>query len=140
MAEEQNTLFRKESLDRIQSPEQLKDYLKVTNPGIWVVLVAVIVLILGLFVWSTVGKLETCASGIAVVTNGQAKVYLTEQSKGSAGEGAILRIDSKEYKITESSTDELGRPCSYADVDLPDGQYDSKVVVESISPLEFLVS
>ncbi|HAG12584.1 MAG TPA: NHLP bacteriocin system secretion protein, partial [Ruminococcus sp.] len=41
MAEQKAQVFRKKSLDRISSPEQLTDYLRVTNPGIWVVLAAV---------------------------------------------------------------------------------------------------
>ena len=44
------SLFRKETLDRISSPEQLTDYLRVTNPGIWVVLAAVILLLAGILV------------------------------------------------------------------------------------------
>ena len=39
---EQSDLYRKESMDRIQSPEQLNDYLRITNPSVWVVLGAVI--------------------------------------------------------------------------------------------------
>ena len=37
------TIFRKETLERVSSPEQLSDYLRVTNPGIWIVLAAVVV-------------------------------------------------------------------------------------------------
>lgn len=47
MAENTETVFRKKTLDRISSPEQITDYLRVTNPGIWVVLVAVILLLAG---------------------------------------------------------------------------------------------
>ena len=39
-----NQIFRKESLDQISSPEQLNDYLRVTNPAVWLVLTAVILL------------------------------------------------------------------------------------------------
>ena len=35
-------IFRKKSLDRISSPEQLNDYIRVANPGIWMILAAVI--------------------------------------------------------------------------------------------------
>ena len=42
MADNTQTVFRKKTLDRIASPEQLTDYLRVTNPGIWVVLGAVL--------------------------------------------------------------------------------------------------
>ena len=31
-------IFRKKSLDRISSPEQLNDYIRVANPGIWMIL------------------------------------------------------------------------------------------------------
>ena len=42
MSENQQTVFRQKTLERISSPEQLTDYLRVTNPGIWAVLAAVI--------------------------------------------------------------------------------------------------
>ena len=53
MADNTQTVFRKKTLDRIASPEQLTDYLRVTNPGIWVILVAVILLLAGVFAWSS---------------------------------------------------------------------------------------
>ena len=53
------SIYRKKSMDRITSPEELGDYLHVTNPGIWVILTAVIILMLGVFVWACTGTLET---------------------------------------------------------------------------------
>ena len=38
-------LFRKKSLDRISSPEELHDYLRVTSPSLWMVLAAIMVLL-----------------------------------------------------------------------------------------------
>ena len=40
-----NQIFREKSIKRISSPEELNKYLRVTNPGIWAVLLAVIVLL-----------------------------------------------------------------------------------------------
>ncbi|MFQ8637890.1 MAG: hypothetical protein ACLR94_06765 [Acutalibacteraceae bacterium] len=40
-------LFRKSSIERVSSPEQLNDYIKVTNSGVWLVLAAVIMLLVG---------------------------------------------------------------------------------------------
>ena len=37
-------IFRKKSLDRISSPEQLNDSIRVAHPGIWMILAAVIML------------------------------------------------------------------------------------------------
>ena len=43
----EESLFRKNSVEHISSPEQLNDYLRVTSPAIWVVLIAVIILLAG---------------------------------------------------------------------------------------------
>ena len=52
MADEHVGLFRKKSMERITSPEHLTQYLRVTNPGIWIILMSVIVLLAGILVWS----------------------------------------------------------------------------------------
>ena len=59
IAEQKRSIFRKETLDRISSPEQLTDYLRVTNPGVWVILAAIIIMLIGFFVWMSVGVIET---------------------------------------------------------------------------------
>ena len=41
-------LFRKKSMDRVSSPEQLNDYIRVTSPGLWLVLAAVVILLAGM--------------------------------------------------------------------------------------------
>ena len=46
--EKKKLLFRKQSLEGISSPEQLDDYLKVTNPGLWVILIAPLFLLIGI--------------------------------------------------------------------------------------------
>ena len=68
------TIFRKETLERISSPEQLTDYLKITNPGIWVILTAVILLLAGLFAWTMIGTLETTATVKVIVDNDTAQI------------------------------------------------------------------
>ena len=46
----QKQLFRQKTLDRVSSPEQLHDYMRVTNPAIWMLLGAVVALLAGLLV------------------------------------------------------------------------------------------
>ncbi len=43
-------LFRKSSIERVSSPEQLNDYIKVSNPGVWMILAAIIALLIGVCV------------------------------------------------------------------------------------------
>ena len=52
-------IFRKKSIDRMSSPEQLNDYIKVTNPGVWMALAAIVILLIGVCVWGVFGKLVT---------------------------------------------------------------------------------
>ncbi len=60
-------IFRKKSLERVSSPEQLNDYIRVTTPSVWLVLIAVILLLVGLLAWSVFGTVNVnTASGEAM--------------------------------------------------------------------------
>ena len=50
-------IYREKSLDRISSPEQLNDYLRVTSPSVWIILAAIILLLAGLLLWSSVARI-----------------------------------------------------------------------------------
>ncbi len=43
--EKRKPIFREKALEKITSPEQLNNYLKVTNPAVWMILAAVILLL-----------------------------------------------------------------------------------------------
>ncbi len=51
-----NGFFRKKSIDRISSPEKLDDYIRVTTPGVWIVLAAMILLLAGAIIWGIAGE------------------------------------------------------------------------------------
>ena len=70
----EESLFRKDSMDRISSPEQLNDYLHVTNPTVWVVLAAVIILLAGMLVWGFFAQIDSFASGTAKVEGGTIQI------------------------------------------------------------------
>ena len=54
----QSNVFREKSINRVSSPEQLNDYIRVTKPSIWIVLIALAVLLAGMLVWSIFGRVE----------------------------------------------------------------------------------
>ena len=138
MAEQNPGIFRQKSIDRITSPEQLTDYLRVTNPGIWVLLAAIILLLGGLFVWSMVGELETVAQGVAVVENGSAQIMVTDTVNSDIESGMKVRIAEKEVSIASVEKDEYGRVVAYAPIETADGKYEVEIVTESIHPIKFL--
>ena len=92
-----NQIFRKKSLEKVSSPEQLDDYIRVSNPGVWIVLVTVIVLLVGVCVWGVFGRLETTVGSAAVVKNGEMSLYIKEQHLGKINEGMIVRVKDSEY-------------------------------------------
>ncbi len=51
-------IFRQKSLDRVSDPDKLNDYIRVTTPGVWLVLTAILILLLGMLAWSILGTVE----------------------------------------------------------------------------------
>lgn len=74
--------FRKESLDRAKSPEQLDDYIRVSNPGVWMVLGAVVLLLVAGIVWACCGRLVDTMPTVLVVQDGKATCYVAEDEVG----------------------------------------------------------
>jgi hypothetical protein len=59
---EEKSIFRKKSIERVTSPEQLNDYIKVTTPSVWLILIAMLLLIVGMLVWAVFGKIQINSS------------------------------------------------------------------------------
>ena len=55
---EERSIFREKSLERVTSPEQLNDYIKVTTPSVWLILFATLILIVGTLFWAVFGKIR----------------------------------------------------------------------------------
>ena len=71
-------LFRKKSVDKVSSPEQLNEYIRVANPGVWMVLAAIVILLTGVVVWGFIGHLDTTLNTAVVCENGEAVIYVKE--------------------------------------------------------------
>ena len=50
-----NSIFTRKSVDRINGPEELNDYVRVTTPSVWFILTAVTLLVIGLLGWCIFG-------------------------------------------------------------------------------------
>lgn len=127
-------------MERISSPEKLEDYMRVTNPGIWMVLTAVIVLLAGLIICASVGKVETRFPVEASVSGGSASVLLDADTEYTVEEGMILRIGNRDTEIEYVRKLATGESSVSASVSLPDGTYEGEIVTESVSPISFLVN
>lgn len=137
----ESRLFRKQSIDRITSPEQLQDYMRVTNPGIWMVLAAVIALLVGLLVSSALATLESSIPVEADVEGNVALVELSMSQKDLVKQGMTLRIGDHDVVLDLIFEDNPDTFCAMGDAeDLPDGKYDAEIVTETISPIKLLIN
>ena len=135
--QEKANVSRQKTRDRISSPDQLTDYLRVTNPGIWVLLASIVLFLAGVFVWFTIGTLESTAAVKVSVAGQQATVIPREAAVLT--EGMPLRVASDEYTLDNVGTDEYDRSFGNAVVKLPDGVYDGIVVTAQTHLISFLL-
>lgn len=153
-------LFRKSSLDRVSSPEQLNDYIRVSNPGVWMILAAVIVLLIGVCVWGIFGRLETKIAAAGTAENGVFVCYVTEENVGKIKAGMSVNVGGNTLSVSEISekpisvnagTDEyLMHLGNFSEGDwlyeitargtLTDGTYKAEIVTESVSPMSFILN
>lgn len=152
------SLFREKSLEKISSPEQLTDYIRVSNPGVWMMLAAVIVLLAGACVWGIFGRLQTKLD-VAAVSDGEAiTCFVPEDDINSVAVGMPIVINDVEYSISfipEEPSVMNADSQSYilhvgnlqvgewvyrvrADSVIDVGIYDAKIITDSISPMSFV--
>lgn len=56
---DKESLFREKSMERITTPEQMRDHLRVTNPRLWMLLGAIVLLLAGFIIFAAVSKMES---------------------------------------------------------------------------------
>jgi len=139
MDNEQSSLFRKESIEHIQSPEKLNEYMRVTNPSVWVVLIAVIVLLAGMLVWAAFAQIDSFAPGIAEVRDGEAVMIFDDADVAkNVKTGMMITIGETDYPITSVGFMEDGNVFALTSADLADGLYNARVVFRRTQVLELL--
>jgi len=136
---EQQSLFRKKSMERIQSPEQLNDYLRVTNPTIWIILIAVILLLVGFLVWTNVTVVNSYVEGSAEVRSGTMTVRFADQEKAKNLEsGMLIYAGNSQTELVSVARDENGLFIGHANTLLPDGFYQVRVQYSTKKIISFL--
>lgn len=157
-----NQLFRGKSLDRISSPEQLNDYIRVTNPGVWIILLGILFILIGICVWGVFGRLDTLLSVGAVTENGQTVCYIKENDFSKITAEMTVRVEEEEYKIDEISLQPMQVDDAFSEylryvggltqgewvysvtlqgVHGTDGAiFQADVVIESIAPMTFVLN
>lgn len=133
------TVFRKKSMDRISSPEELSDYLHVTNPSVWVILAAVILLLIGMLVWASFASIDSFAVGTAQVENGSMTIYFDDAKiADNVQSGMTVVVGETESTLTSVGTNAGGIRFATAATTLSDGSYSAKVLLRRTQVISLL--
>ncbi|MFB2920446.1 MULTISPECIES: NHLP bacteriocin system secretion protein [Aerosakkonema] len=82
MAEEKKNIFRKESLNRLSSPERLDELMQVVNPQDWLPLAALGGLVFVALFWSIFGRIPITVTGQGVILRSRQVVEIQSPISG----------------------------------------------------------
>ena len=122
----ENQIFRQKSVERISSPEQLQDYMRVTTPGVWMVLLAVILLLAGVIVdpsaasfievlrrkgWRVIKADNDVLSGIRLTSDAlkEGRIVICEGC-----EDALREMDEYVWDLSSGSRDRVKKEHDHA--------------------------
>ncbi|MGN0597187.1 MAG: ABC transporter transmembrane domain-containing protein [Ruminiclostridium sp.] len=90
-----NSIFREKSIQKVQSPDNLNEYIRVSNPGIWILMVSIVFLLLGLCIWGCFGQLRTEVQGQAVCENGVVSCLLPDENAAEVQPGMTAELGGR---------------------------------------------
>ena len=115
-------------MDRLSSPEQMNDYLHVTDPGVWVILTAVILFLTGAIIWSSVTYINSFVTGTAEVHDGVMVVSFDDDRYAqNVQAGQEVTVGTTASVIQSVGWDDDGKIIVTAETTLADGVYPAKV-------------
>ena len=132
-------IFRKKSLDKLKSPESLDECIKVTNPGVWLILAAIILLLVGACVWGAFGHIDSICPISVHAENGVLTGAMEEENITTVKTGMTVHFDRFDATV-ESISDESGEYVLTlsAKEAVPDGIYEGNIVIQSFKPFSFI--
>ena len=101
--DKKQSLFREKNLERLENPEKLNDYLRVTSPGVWLVLGTVIVLLIGVCIWAVLGRIDATVPAAVVTENGESICLVPEDALDGVIKNRTVTIDGTDYELQPST-------------------------------------
>lgn len=135
-------IFREKSLKKIQSPENLDDYIRVSNPGVSLLLLSIILLLVGACIWGIFGRIESTVTTIVYAEDKVAVCYVAETDISQIRDGMNVKFDGMEAVLTGTvQKEEQWYICLLeSEQTIPDGMYDGKIVVSTVKPIDFVLN
>jgi len=129
--------------DKVSTPGQLQDYIRVTNPAVWLILAAVVVLLTGFVIAAIFAKIETTVDVITEVSNGVATFELkkTDTNASKLKEGMVVRFPTQNVSSKISTLDYYDEGViATVLVNVPNGKCAAVVVIDVVSPVSFIIN
>ena len=86
-------LFRKESRERISSPDDLSDYIRVISPGVWALIAAVTLLIAASLIWSFTAKIPMIITTNGIGSDGEIYCFVPADEGVDLADGMRVMLD-----------------------------------------------
>jgi multidrug efflux pump subunit AcrA (membrane-fusion protein) len=87
-------MFRREALEKLSSPEQLDQLLRVTSPRGWLALLGLTLLIGAVVVWSVIGSIPSTIKGQGILLRGEGVQLIEAPSPGRVSKILVRSGDS----------------------------------------------
>ena len=124
---------------QITSPEQLHDYLHVTNATVWIVMAAIILLLVFSLIWSSQATIDSYAEAGAKVNKGTMVLRLVDpRPDDTFRSGMTVIVGDTVEKISSVGHDPNGVVYAVANTSLADGEYSARVLLKQTKVLSLL--
>ena len=100
--EKKQSIFREKSLEAIESPDRIDDYLRVTSPGVWVTLSAVIVLLIGAVIWGIFGHIDSTTTAAVVSEEDGAECLVPQEALEAVLEHRTVTVNGEDHELNPS--------------------------------------
>ena len=97
---ENETIFRDKALARVASADRLNDYVKLSNPGIWFILIAVVIVLAGGCIFGMVGHIDSVVPCVALSDGKQTVCWVKKEYDDRFTEDMAVKIDGTEYPVS----------------------------------------
>lgn len=132
-------VFRSKAMDRLSSPEQINDYLRVTKPSVWVALGAIILLLAGALIWSSTVSINSYVEGTAYVDDEIMTVTFSDNDYAKNVQvGMSVDVGASRSTVISVGTRADGTLFAHAETELADGAYPARVCFRQTQVLKLL--
>ncbi len=133
-------VFRKKSLDKVKSPENLDDYIQLANPGVWLIIISVVVLLIGACIWGAFGHVDSIVETTVRVDDEVISCNIPTEDISFVMVGTAMKVGDYELEISSIGEETpMGYPCTLkSDENIEKGFYPGKIVIKSVKPLSFI--